>query len=176
MPWLRRLAQSFFDTQFWGHQFRKTNPDYEPQFDVFQSPDFPHVFLGGEDDLEEAETKAGQSMCKIVDCRDLPEISQSWDYATFLMVQRDFDSKVQDLIQKITTIKCPIFVHCAVGANRSVSVLAAALTQLTGKSLDQVLSEMKQVRAFVGPQDPYYLMALQQSPSETPEFKQERFN
>ena len=175
--WLRRIAQRFFDTQYWGNQFREQNPDYQPQFNVFQSPDFPHVFLGGEDDLQEAEQMAGQPMCKVVDCRDLPEIDQAaWDYPEFVTVQREFDAKVNDLIQKISTTDCPIFVHCALGANRSVAVLASALTQLTGKPVNQVLSDMKQVRAFVGPQDPYYLMALQQSPSETPQHKQQVFD
>lgn len=177
MEWLRKLSQSFFDTQFWAHQFRKENPEYEPRFDVYQSSDFPHVFLGGEDDLAEAEAKAGQPICQIVDLRDLPEINESaWDYATFTTVQKSFDSKVNDLVQKITNTDCPIFVHCALGANRSAAVLAAALAQLTNKPLNTILSEMKQVRSFVGPQDPYYLMALQQSPSETPEFKQQRFD
>lgn len=177
MLWLRKITQRFFDTQYWSNQYREKNPDYQPQFNVFQSSDFPHVFLGGEDDLQEAEQMAGQPICKVVDCRDLPEIDQTaWDYPEFLMVQRDFDAKVKDLIQKISNTSCPIFVHCALGANRSVAVLASALTQLTGKSVNQVLSEMKQVRAFVGPQDPYYLMALQQSPSETPEFKQQVFD
>ncbi len=175
--WLRKLAQSFFDTQYWSNQYRAKNPGYQPQFNVFQSSDFPHVFLGGEDDRQEAEQMAGQPICKVVDCRDLPEIDQAaWDYPEFLTVQREFDVKVKDLIQKISTTDCPIFVHCALGANRSVAVLASALTQLTGKPVNQVLSEMKQVRAFVGPQDPYYLMALQQSPSETPEHKQQVFD
>ncbi len=177
MAWLRKLSQSFSDTQFWGNEFLENNPEYQPRFDVYQSPDFPHVFLGGENDLEEAEALAGQPICKIVDCRDMPEIEESsWDYATFTTVQTQFDSKVNDLVQKITTTDCPIFVHCAMGANRSVSVLAAALAQLTGKPLNTILSDMKQVRSFVSPQDPYYLMALQQSPSETPEFKQQRFD
>ncbi len=177
MEWLRRLSQSFLDTQYWGKKFRKDNPGYQPQFEVYQSADFPHVFLGGEDDFEEAQARAGQPFCKIVDCRDLPEINESsWDYATFTTVQKNFDSKVNDLVQKISTTDCPIFVHCALGANRSVAVLAAALAQLTGKPLNSILSEMKQVRSYVNPQDPYYLMALQQSPSETPQFKQERFD
>lgn len=177
MEWLRKLSQSFTDTQYWGGEFSKKNPDYVPKFEIFQSPDFPHVFLGGEDDFEEVEARAGQPICKIVDCRDLPEIGASdWDYATYLTVQRQFNSKVQDLIQKISTTNCPIFVHCALGANRSVSVLAAALAKLTNKSLDQILSEMKQVRSFVGPEDPFYLMALDQSPSEDPQFKQQRFD
>jgi len=184
MEWLRKLSQSFLDTQFWGKQFHEQNPEHQPpdepwingQFEVYQSSDFPHVFLGGENDFEEVETKAGQPICEVVDCRDLPEINKSWDFATFTTVQTQFDSKVHDLIQKIISTNCPIFIHCAMGANRSVSVLAAALAQLTGKSLNNILSEMKQVRSCVYPSDPYYLMALQQSPSETPEFKQQRFN
>lgn len=130
---------------------------------------------------KEVEALAGQPICSTVDCRELPEIEnspgkRSWDFATFTTVQLDFDSVVNDLVQKITNIDCPIFVYCVNGANRSASVLAAALAQLTKKPLNQVLSEMKQARAYVSPSDPYYLMALQQSPTDTSEFKQQTFD
>lgn len=177
MSWLQRIAQRFVDTGYWGQQFHHENPQFIPQFDIYQSSDFPHVFLGGADDLDEAQSLAGQPICKIVDCRDLPEVGReaSWDYSEYLAAKTQFDAKVRNVIRIISSTQCPIFIHCALGANRSVSVLAAALSQLTGKSVHQILGEMKQVRSLVSPQDPYYLMALEHSP-ESPEFKRRRFD
>lgn len=174
---MQRIGQRFIDTQFWGRQYRRQNPDYVPQLDVYQSRDFPHVFLGGEDDLDKAQQKAGQPICKVVDCRDLPEIDATdWDYPEYLAAQQSFNAKVQNTMRIISSSQCPVFVYCALGANRSVAVLASALAQLTGRSIHELLNEMKQVRMFVAPQDPYYLMALQESPQESPEFKQQRFD
>lgn len=177
MSWLYRTAQRFTDTNFWGKRHLRNNPDVSYGLDVFQSPDFPHVFLGGEYELEEAEAKAGQKICKILDCRDLPEVGpmSSWSHSEFSQVQSKFNAKVNELIGYISNLDCPIYVHCALGANRSVSVLASAITKLTGKTLDQVLSEMKSVRSVVRPQDPYYLMALQESPSDPEELKDRMF-
>ncbi|MHA2279745.1 MAG: protein-tyrosine phosphatase family protein [Promethearchaeota archaeon] len=121
---------------------------------------------------------AGQSMCKIVDCRDLPEIdaeNPSWDFGFYSTVKAKFDQKVEHVVNLIQSTKCPIFVHCAAGINRSVAVLAAALSLLTNKSIDTILADMKESRMIVAPQDPYYLMALETSPSEAPEVAERRF-
>ena len=177
MSWLQRIAQKFENTDFWGRSFLRDNPDFVGDLDVYQSPDFPHVFLGGENDLEDAEAKAGQSMCEIVDCRDLPEIgaeNPSWDFAFYTTAKAKFDQKVKYVVSLIQSSNCPIFVHCAAGANRSVSVLAAALSLLTNRSIDDILANMKQSRMMVAPQDPYYLMALDHSP-DSAEYKEQRF-
>lgn len=179
MRGIQKTSARFEDTGYWSRSFQGRNPEYVPNIDVYQSSDFPHVFLGGADDLDEAEQMAGQKMCQIVDCRDLPEIGDndqhSWDFPFYTTVKHKFDNKVEQVVNLIQTSDCPVFVHCALGANRSVSVLAAALSILTGKSLDSVLTEMKNARSFVNPQDPYYLMALEQSPYESPDFKEQRF-
>jgi len=178
MSWLQRIAQRYEDTKYWGRSFRQQNPDFAGGFEVYQSPHFPHVFLGGEQELDEAEEKAGQPMCKIVDCRDLPEIdaeNPSWDYGFYATVKAKFDKKVKQLAGTIQSADCPIYVHCAMGANRSVSVLAAAISLLTNQPIDTILSDMKQSRMVVNPQDPYYLMALEESPAESPEFKERRY-
>ncbi len=178
MSWLCRISQTLQDTSYWGRSFLRSNPDYEQNFDVYQSSDFPNVFLGGEDDLAEAEAKAGAPMCKIIDCRDLPEVdgkNPSWDYAFFTSVQGKFNAKVEEVISSIQSLDCPIFVHCALGANRSVAVLASALSRLTNKSIDGILGDMKQSRMVVNPQDPYYLMSLEQGPAEDPEILNRRF-
>jgi hypothetical protein len=178
MSWLRQIAQRFENTSYWGRSFLQENPDFVGGYDVYQSPNFPHVFLGGEDDLDEAEAKAGQSMCKIVDCRDLPEIdaeNTSWDFDFYSTVKFQFDKKVEHVVSLIQSANCPIFVHCAAGINRSVSVLAAALAILTNQSIDTILADMKKSRMMVGPQDPYYLMALEASPSEQSGVREQRF-
>lgn len=175
----RIVSQRIENTHYWGRSFLDENPGWpnfphQFSFDVYQSPDFPHVFLGGDDELEEAEAKAGQPVCKVIDCRDLPELDATeespipaWDYSTYLSVQSHFNKKVQTVIQAIESLNCPIYVHCAMGANRSVSVLSAALSSLTNRSVDDILTEMKKVRGAVSPQDPFYLMALDFSSPET---------
>lgn len=178
MSWLQQIAQRFENTSYWGRRFHQDNPDFAGDFDVYQSADFPHVFLGGANDINDAEKKAGQSMCKIVDCRDLPEIdaeNPSWDFGFYTTVKAKFDQKVEHVVSLIQSTKCPIFVHCAAGINRSVAVLAAALSLLTNKSIDTILADMKNSRMVVAPQDPYYLMALETSPSEAPGSTQRRF-
>ena len=177
MSWLVRVSQRYEDTGYWGRNFLRSNPDFAGGMEVYQSPDFPHVFLGGEDDLEEAEAKAGQPICKTVDCRDLPEISAenpSWDYGFYSTVKFKFDQKVDYLANLIQSTNCPIFVYCAAGANRSVSVLASALSKLTNQSIDAILADMKSSRVVANPQDPYYLMALEESPGDAPESTQRR--
>ncbi len=172
-----RSAQRFEDTSYWGHTYRQNHPDAESQMDVYRSSDFPHVFLGGEDDIQEAELKAGQPMCKIVDCRDLPEIgpeNPSWDFGFYATVKVQFDNKVKHVVELIQSVDCPIYVHCVLGANRSVSVLASALSILTNRSIDDILSEMKSSRTVVSPQDPYYMMALESGLSENSELVERR--
>ena len=178
MNWLKRVSQRFEDTRYWATQYHRENPQSEWKEDVYQSPDFPHVFLGGEDDFDEAEAMAGQPFCKVIDCRDLPEIGAedpSWDYGRYLVIQQRFQDKVKYVAEQITSSDCPIYVHCAAGANRSVAVLGAALARLTNKPLDGILGDIRASRSLAGPQDPYYLMALQESPAEAPETKTQRF-
>lgn len=172
--WLKKLCQ-----QLLGKPSQQTMQYYLPQTytsvnDIFQSSDFPHVFLGGQDDLEDVQKLAGQMPCQIFDCRDLPEMSL-WQYNDFLNVQQKFDAKVNQLGQIILTTKCPVFVHCAAGVNRSVSVLSAAISELTSKPLNSVLSEIKSKRYMIGPDDPYYLMALEHCSQTSQTEKQKVF-
>jgi hypothetical protein len=175
--WLSRIiAQRFTDTNYWAtNHYNKFGPVGE--MEIYRSPDFPNVFLGGYYETDDAANVAGQALCQVFDCRDLPEIgsdSDFWDMSKYEQIKEKFDNKVTQLISLIQTKNCPIYVHCALGANRSVSVLAAALSKLTGKRLDQVLGEMKQARSVVSPQDPYYLMALDHSPNDPAQFKKQR--
>lgn len=163
MSWLLE-SQRLENTHYWGRQHYLSHPEHAGNMEVYQSPDFPHVFLGGEYDLEEAELKAGRPICKRIDCRKLPELTSdhpSWDYGEYSVAKLKFDKKVAETVNAIRSLSCPIFIHCALGANRSVSVLATALSKLTGKSVDSLFAEMKESREVVSPQDPYYLMALE---------------
>lgn len=173
--WLKKIAQ-----QLLGRPSITTVRNYQPQSftshdDVFQSSDFPHVFLGGQDDWNEVVTKAGQQICAVFDCRDLPE-KKVWNHQDLHTTQQQFNAKVAQLEQMINSSNCPIFVHCAAGINRSVSVLAAAISKLTGKPLNSVLAEMKSKRGMISPDDPYYLMALEHCSQTTPEQRQQMFN
>lgn len=171
MPyWFKKIAQTFTDTSYWGRKFINQNPQFQGQLDVYQSQDFPHVFLGGQDELDDVIAKTNQEVCAIIDCRDLPEISPDdlyWDYDKYNQVKQQFDRKVQQVIAQIQGNQCPVYVHCAAGINRSVAVLAAALSSLTGKNVDSLLAEMKKSRMIINPQDPYYLMATEASPHAT---------
>ena len=158
--WLRKIAQNVSDTQYLSRQYLRQNPGFVPEFAVFQSSDFPHVFLGGEDDYAEAEVLAGQPICSAVDCRNLPEISSSSESMDTSQVQPEFNALVADVISKIQDVDCPLFVYCEAGINRSVAVLSTAISQLTNKSFEEAFQEIKQARGVSGVQDPYYVLGL----------------
>jgi len=171
-----KICQRYHGTGFLSNRYY--NPKEVGGFDVYRSSDFPNVFLGGQHDQDRVEELAGQ-ICQTFDCRDLPEIqgkTSYWTQQQYLSVKTRFDKKVNKLINTITSNKnCPVFVHCALGANRSVAVLAAALCELTGKSVNSILGEMRSQRALVSPQDPYYLMALERSTGDNESFKNTAF-
>ena len=180
MSWLKRA------TRYTGRSSPYMEGYYMPKQigrpdTIYQCPEAPWVFLGGADldDIRAAEQMAGQPICLRVDVTDknttelpgpvikipLPEF-RTWSGAQYEAVQQDFQEAASRLAQVIQSRRCPIFVHCSAGANRSVSVLAAALTQITGRPVFDILREMKSVRGLVHPHDPYVMMALDYSQSE----------
>lgn len=145
---------------------------------VYQSDDLPWVFLGSAEtsDLEEVRQIAGQPICMRIDLTDqnteylpgpvqkipFPELN-IWDDQSYQSIHRQFTTTVNNIVRIITSKRCPIYVHCSMGANRSVSILAAALSQITGKSVFNVLKEMKSKRGLVSPHDAYIMMAVENS-------------
>ena len=149
------------------------NPESVGTFDrIYQSQDYPNVFLGGQDDLNQLPRPA----CQIFDVsKTLPE-PKEWTELTFEQVKPQFDDLVQKLTNVISTTDCPVFVHCIAGQNRSPAVLASALSKLTGRGVLDILREMKQQRANIGPHDPYLYLATNSSPYENEAIKTEMFS
>ncbi len=165
MSWLLKLSQRYTGDNWWGRNWFAQNADQMVNYDVFRSPRYPNVFMGGKDDKAEVAALAGQPICMTINCMDLPEVDprQGMDDQEYEAVKSLFDQKVIETMSAIATASCPVFVHCANGANRSPSVLAAALSRLTGESVDDLLSEMKTQRAYVNPQDAFHDMAVENS-------------
>lgn len=154
---------------------------------VYQSPDFPYVFLGGadEDQLKVVEQTTGKPICIRVDLRshspresfffeevpeahmrvplpDNPPIEAPTQMNEWQAV---FNKTVDQLAEIIARNQCPIYVHCSAGMNRSVATLVAALAKLTGREFADILGEMKQIRPVVHP-NPTYLQWGQQAAEE----------
>jgi len=179
---------------FSGHTTPEYAQHYAPEdmdFDIYQSIDFPHVFLGGaeSDEIAEAEKRAGEKICKRIDVADLetqhlPEADISTHFPERRMWTNDeyeetkirFNAAADKLADMIVNIDCPIYIHCRVGANRSVSILAAALTKLTGRKLFDVLREIKAQRMIAAPHDAYFMMATEYSYGDTSKWKTQVHN
>jgi len=184
MNWLQKVA-AFLGTP------RLTPGRYTPQFsvhdetsltDIYRSRDFPWVFLGSADldDLVTVERITGKPICFRFDLTDkdtskLPAPSvkvpfhepKVWSNDFYNQTQQLFNQTADRLVSVIRARRCPIYVHCSGGINRSVSILAAALTKLTNRSLNDILREMKSYRGVISPDDPYYLLALEYSPNDS---------
>lgn len=152
---------------------KKANDD---PFAIYQSPDFPHVFLGGgieEDDMTKVEQMAGQPICMRINLSSSDTVFETKKYEKADMriplpddpdsLPEELKPQWQDIFNRtvdqaariIENTQCPIYFHCALGANRSVSVLASALSQLTGRPFEQIVSEMKSIRQVVHPHEQY---------------------
>jgi protein tyrosine/serine phosphatase len=184
MSWLQKISGNFY-----GDPSPKGLNLYEPIHTgdygaIYQSKDFPHVFLGSSntEDIKEAERIAGKPICFRVDVAaldnnelgkadlslHLPE-RKMWDQRSEDEVQSVFDAAANKLAEIILEKNCPIYVHCFAGINRSVAVLAAALAKLTGKKAFEVLREIRSQRQ-VSPADNYlYLLARYNDSKEDPE-------
>ena len=175
MSWLTKMRMrgepSMKGQQFW-------TPETVGVFDqwgrpaLYQSKDFPHVFLGGEDDINRVDDISRIPVCEVIDASILPE-PKIWDEETYQAIKPMFKDVVKRIINAITSLTCPIFVHCKAGMNRSVSTLATAISELTGRSVLDVVREMKQQRANVSPHDPYLYLAVDSSSHESEETKEE---
>lgn len=145
---------------------------------IYQSKDIPWVFLGSAsmEDIEQVQQMAGKPVCIRYDLTDantnsLPVTSYKyrfpelpvWDDNAYNAVSKYFREAVNNLVNLIMSHRCPIYVHCTAGANRSVSILAAALSKITGKSIFDVLREIKNQRGLASPHDAYVMMALDSS-------------
>lgn len=161
--WFFRISQQKSTIPFFGRDFHSRNPDWDPKFDtVYQSPDFPYVFLGGQDDLPQASREAGGEITRQFDLRSLGEltaIDRTWSSSEPASTQDAFNLKVDELKELITSDSSPLYVFCEGGANRSVSVLASAISELTNRPLIDILDEMKHARAVVNPDDRNYYFA-----------------
>ena len=137
---------------------------YGPSSNVYKPNDiFECVFLGGADDIQRAsEISGGFAPENIIDVRSLPELP-TWNSEDFVNIGPSFQSFADIVLNKLTSGECPIYVHCAVGANRSASVLAAVLSRITSRPLLDVISEMKEQRSDVAPDTAYYLLAYMYS-------------
>lgn len=150
-------------------------------YEVYQAfAPYNHVFLGSSEDtdIDEVEFITGLPICKRLDVRNMPE-HNLWSETEYNLVLNElFKPNVQNMINLITKNKCPVYIHCEYGISRSVSVLAAALSLLSKRDVNSILSEMKTQRGMVGPHDTYYLMALETSgfPKETLEELKNEFS
>ena len=158
-----------------------------PSFNIYQSPEKPWVFLGeGESsaDFELASAQFERTFGQEPSCvlrfqvageqldpklppavvvEPLPDPStDSWSDAEFRRVQERFNERAEQIANTIEHNQtCLIYVHCAMGVNRSPAILAAALSRITGKSIFEILRSMREQRTFVAPTDPYIMMALE---------------
>lgn len=185
--WLQKICAYRGESTSRGLQF------YQPEISgpitsVYQSVDFPNVFLGSSDpeDIKEAEQLAGQKICFRFDVAAvqnqhlpradfetyLPEYS-IWGEEEQQKTQPKFNQAIETLAHIIATRKCPIYVHCAAGINRSASVLAGAISKLTGRSVQNILKEIKSRRGIVSPHDSYLYMLSRFSPNDTPAWKKQ---
>jgi protein-tyrosine phosphatase len=166
---------------------------------VYRSVDYPHVFLGGASmgDIQEAAKIAGIGAEDFIrfnvashDTHDLetylpdayfsaklpeatPQTQGMMDETLYRQAQAEFNELADVLASTIMSTNHPIYVHCAMGVNRSASVLAAALTQITDKSVVEILGEMKRQRYVVAPHDAYFMMAVEYSKNDADEWKQQ---
>ena len=185
--WLTKICN-----RYRGKEFPLSVNYYLPQKigpaeNIYQSPDFNWVFLGSaeQDDLKKVQQISGRPVCVRLDLTDkdtshlprngikipFPEFN-TWTEPQYDQVQHVFNETVDFLSQLITQNRhCPIYVHCSAGMNRSVAILASALANLTGRPLNTILSEMKSIRGIILPHDVYYMMALENSQSDSPETK-----
>lgn len=163
-------------------EYRPESPSYEPG-EIYRSKDYPHVFLGSAEwgDMERAARMAGihpEDFLRFdVAAHETPgglpdpyysaELrEQDMGEGDYRQAQGRFNAAADALVQTIQSSNRPIYVHCVAGANRSASVLAAALARLTGRGIRDVLKEMKQARMEIAPHDTYFLMAAEYSQHE----------
>lgn len=185
MSWIKKLAFRLDGkSTYFGQNVKDPRGviDRNTPINVYRSIDFPHVFLGGADidDISDVEQMAGAKICARIDVTDaevsrmlpphtiktpLPEHRQ-WDEQKYNAAQEQFNQTADQLCQIITANHCPIYVHCSAGVNRSVSILSAALSKLTNRPLNDILTEMRTQRFHISPHDAYYLMALEYSPAD----------
>ena len=160
MNWFKK-AQSFYGSpSMEGLSFYA--PEKSGEFDnVYQSSDFPHVFLGGKNDIEKAQQMTNEPICRVIDVsKHLPE-HRVWNQQEYQKTKKTLIKLINVVAATITSYSCPIYIHCQLGANRSVSVVAAAIAKLTGRSVMDVLSEIKTQRGMAGPDDAYLNMISQ---------------
>ncbi|KKN50719.1 hypothetical protein LCGC14_0629800 [marine sediment metagenome] len=151
----------------------------------------PVVFLGGNDkgDVEQVKAISGSFPCiRINVAAQEPQFSYNlppadisftlpefptWDLQTYERTKNEFNKAVQTTVKAIqhSTPECPLYIHCVAGINRSASVLAAALTEISGQPLINILRDMKTRRSIVSPHDAYFMMATDYSPADSPEWK-----
>lgn len=185
MNWLQKICAYRGEASPRGLQFYMPET-IGPFGSIYQSSDFPHVFLGSSDpdDIKEAETIAGQPICfrfdvAAVQNRHLPHA----DFETYLpeysvwgkreqrRIQPKLKKTIDTLANIISTKSCPIYVHCSAGMNRSVAVLAGAISKLTNRSIESILKEIKSKRGSTSPHDSYLYMLSRQSPYDSPVWK-----
>ena len=154
--------------------------------DIYQSVDFPHVFLGSSNphDMQRAEQLAGRPICFRVNVADLetkhlqpanlsyslPE-PEMWTEKEQREIKPVFKHVVDQLAHAIQTMDCPIYVHCYAGINRSVAALAGAISKLTGRPVSDVLGEIKSQRGSASPHDGYLFLLSDLSEYDSPGWK-----
>ena len=166
MTWLKKaiyltvykaLKNAWQDPELKGD--RRGQPD---TMALFQSPDFPWVFLGSDDpdDLLSVAAKTGVSPEEIlrIDVSDLPakglppsvlkvplpdETNPNepmWkspeEQSMWKSVFWNLADDVADTIRQAGISGKPVYVHCKLGKNRSVATLAAALSQLYAEDMN----------------------------------------
>lgn len=176
--WLQKICTTFeggSTPRSWGFYMPKEIGEPEA---IYQSKDVPWVFLGSadNDDLMRVQKMSGRPVCMRIDLTDqdtshMPAPSQKipfpefpvWTDPAYRDTQVRFNKAVDSVVGVIKNHQCPIYVHCSAGANRSVSVLASALSHITGRSVFDIIKEMKTRRGVVSPHDAYLMMAVDYS-------------
>lgn len=187
MNWLQKIGMTRGKASPQGLRFYL--PEESGPFDaIYQSPDFPHVFLGSSDpdDIQKAKKLAGQPICCRFDLAaaqnehlphadfafSLPEYPV-WGEQEQQETQPEFQKAINILAKVIETRNCPIYVHCVAGMNRSVAVLAGAISRLTKRPVKNILQEIKSRRGSVGLHDSYLQMLSLSSPYDEPDWRQQ---
>ncbi len=170
MTWLKKAIYTTI--------FKAIKVAWQDPTTIYQSRDFPWVFLGSAepDDLREVSVKTGVPPEKIrhidvtsevvvdlppadlkVPLPDAPKWRNHEEQNMWKSVFWNLADDVANIIRQAGRSGEIVYIHCSAGKNRSVATLAAALSQLYAEDMnmprspDQIISEIREQRTLADP-------------------------